>query len=65
MLDDTWFQILQITELVHAKYECIISNRQCGKFEFFVSFRFYVKSVLENLEVQKVQLFNSRGSEVF
>ena len=26
MLDDTWLQILQITELMHAKYECRMSN---------------------------------------
>ena len=35
----------------------------CGNLRSFLLFRFYVKSILENLEVQKRPFFNFRGSE--
>ena len=57
MLDDTWFQILQITELLHAKYECRISNRQCGKFRFF-----FVTRILREISFGEFE--KCRSSEV-
>jgi len=39
-------------------------NAQCGKFRIFLSLRFYVKSILENLEVLKLPFCCFKSSEI-
>ena len=37
--------------------EKIEANPQCGNFRIFLSLKFYVKSILENLDVVKLPFF--------
>ena len=41
-----------------------VSISQCEKFRIFLTLRFYVKSIMENLELVRLPVFgNFRGSE--
>ena len=42
------------TQYVHSDQELEIIDSQSENIRIFLSFRFYVKSILENLEVSKV-----------
>ena len=46
--------------LIHQTYLLFVS--QCGNFRIFLSFRFYVKSTLENVEVLKLPFFAIFGA---
>ena len=43
-------QSLRITRYMHRLIWVIVFETQCGNERIFLSFRFYVKSILENLE---------------
>ena len=58
------FSVLSDELLTQVRYY----NLQCGNFRIFLSFRFYVKSILENVKVQKMsfwQFFDYRDTRAY
>ena len=43
------------------RLKILVLNSQCGKFSIFLSLRFYVKSILENVKVEKVPFLQFQG----
>ena len=58
-----YFSFLKVFKHKHSVCESSLSMlmqgnlEQCGNFKIFLSFRFYVKSTLENIEVLKLPFF--------
>ena len=45
-----WFQCCQLLHMISRKnYNWVKMTQQCGNFMIFLSLRFYVKSILDNL----------------
>ena len=53
-----------VSEVIHVFHPYQVRGSQCGNLRIFLSFRFYVKSILENLEVLKMPFCHLRGFEV-
>ena len=52
-----WYEVFPLLRIVWKK----VQFPQCGIFKIFVSLRFHVKSILENLEVPKLPFLPSLG----
>ena len=49
----------------HCFHEIVSSTAQCGKFSTFLSLRFYVKSILENVNVQQMPYLQLQRLGIF
>ena len=56
------YPVHYFTTVCFGKHKDKVQSAQCGNFKIFLSFRFYVKSILENLEVVKVPFFAILGA---
>ena len=48
-------------KLVHLAFTTLLSDPQCRNLRNFLSLRFYVKSILENLEIPKLLFLPFKG----
>ena len=49
----------------HCFHEIVSSTAQCGKFSTFLSLTFYVKSILENVNVQQMPYLQFQSLGIF
>ena len=54
-----------VSEVIHVFHPYQVRGSQCGNLRIFLSLKFYVKSILENLEVLKLPFLPLLGALKF